>query len=102
MKKRPPKFSVKDYLASLQKPIHVSDKKALKAQAVVITTRAIEKARREVPSFWYLGTVTEEHIEAFRDFVESFPSRMRMQARALTAVASIIADLQSRHRRSKD
>ena len=74
MKKRPAKFSVKDYLASLQRPIHIRDKKALQAQAAAVVERALKKARQELPDPLNLASVT---------------------------TVNIIADLQRRNRRSK-
>lgn len=101
MKKRPPKFSVKDYLASLQKPIHICDKKALQAQAAAVTARAIKKAQQELPDPLNLASVTKEQMDVFLAFIQRPRSQAVLRARAATATVYIIADLQRRNRRSK-
>jgi hypothetical protein len=102
MKKRSPKFSVKSYLASLQKPIHICDKKALKAQAAAITARAIGNAQKGLYDPFNFGSVTKAELDAFHAFIERPRGDAAiLRAHAATAVADIICDLQNRHRRSK-
>jgi hypothetical protein len=108
MKKRPPRYSVKALLASLQKPIHISDKKGLQVQAAAITEEAIKRAQRHRYPDWTTGdplklnSVTSAQIDTFLSFLERPRSEKILRARAAAITGHIISDLQYHRRRPKE